>query len=72
MVADYKNLKSNHPSAISHFWSGSGPGSAPPADKLRNGVLGADNNGISTGTVYHIVDGVWISTGATVANLYGG
>lgn len=67
----YKNLKGNHPSAIVFFWSGSGIGGAESAADLRNGVLGADSDGITTAQVYHVVNGSWVATGATVANLYG-
>ena len=71
MTAKYENLKSNHPSAISFFWAGSGTGSAGSAGNLRNGVLGADSDGAATGIVYHTVNGVWVSTTATIANFYG-
>jgi len=67
----YPNLKSNHPSAISFFWAGSGIGNAQSAVNLRNGVIGADSDGAATGVVYHVVSGAWVSTTATVSNLYG-
>lgn len=67
----YKTTKSSHPSAISFFWTGAGITSAPPAANLHNGVLGANSDGATTGQIYHVVDGTWVATGATVANFYG-
>jgi len=57
--------------AIPIFWTGSGTGGAPSATNLRSGTLGADSDGIATGIIYHVVNGSWVSTTATVANLYG-
>lgn len=71
---DEGTLKALHAykgAAISYFWTGSGITNAPDATGFKDGILGANSDGISTGAIYHVVDGVWIATGATVANLYG-
>jgi len=64
-------LRAHKGSAITVFWTGAGTSSAPSATGFKNGILGANSDGISTGTVYHVVAGVWVSTGATISNFYG-
>ena len=56
---------------LKYIWAGSGIGGAPSATLLRDGTLGADLAGITTGLTYHVVSGVWVATGGTIANLYG-
>ena len=57
------------------FWAGAGTTNAPDAASYKIGTLGANNDGASSADVYHVVDvaGVytWVSTGATVTNIYG-
>jgi len=61
---------------ISVFWSGVGTTSAPDPELYSVGAIGANLDGISTGSVYHVVGAVgskaWVDTGALVTNLYGG
>jgi len=57
---------------IERYWAGSGSGNAPAADNLPTGMIGADNNGASTGLTYHVVNKAWVATGGTVQQLYGG
>jgi hypothetical protein len=59
-------------SILSYSWAGTGTTSAPSAANLDNFTVGAASDGVAAGVVYHVIDGVWISTGATVTNLYGG
>ena len=59
-------------SPIVYQWSGAGTTNAPSATNLSNFVIGVNSSGASTGNVYHVIDGTWTDTGATVANLYGG
>lgn len=66
-----KALDSHKGSAISYFWTATGLTNAPDPAGFKNGILGADLDGISTAAVYHVVEGTWVATGATVANLYG-
>lgn len=58
------------------FWAGAGTTNAPPAANFQEGSLGANNDGASSANVYHVVNvanvPTWVSTGATVANIYGG
>lgn len=57
---------------ISYYWAGAGTTSAPDATSLADFTVGVNGNGASTGNVYHVINGTWTDTGATVANLYGG
>jgi hypothetical protein len=58
-------------SLISYHWAGADDTSAPDATDLNDYVVGISADGASTGIVYHVIDGAWVSTTATVANLYG-
>lgn len=57
---------------ISYHWAGADDTNAPDATDLPDYIVGVSASGASTGVVYHVIDGAWVSTGATVANLYGG
>ena len=59
-------------SLINVHWAGSTTTNAPDAADFPDYYIGANNGGISTANVYHVIDGVWVDTGATVANLFGG
>lgn len=59
-------------SLISYHWAGAGTTNAPDATDFYNYTIGVNSDGASTGNVYHVIDGTWTDTGATVANLYGG
>lgn len=61
---------------ISAIWAGNGTGSAPDAEDFVQGAIGADQDGVTGASTYHVVGAAgsksWVATGATVANLYGG
>lgn len=61
---------------LSAIWSGVGTGSAPDPEDYVQGAIGADQDGVTGGNVYHVVGAAgsksWVDTGASVANLYGG
>lgn len=57
---------------ISYHWTSADDADAPTATSLADYTIGLASDGASTGVVYHVIDGAWVSTGATVANLYGG
>jgi hypothetical protein len=59
-------------SLLSYVWTGAGTTSAPSATALADFVVGANSDGAATGLTYHVIDGAWVATGATVKNLYGG
>ena len=56
---------------IAAFWTGAGATSAPDANLYANGQIGSDSDGVTSGLTYHAVNGSWVATGGTVANLYG-
>ena len=58
-------------SMITVHWAGAGTTSAPVATNLPNYTIGVNAGGITTADVYHVIDGAWVDTGASVANLYG-
>ena len=57
---------------LSYIWAGAGIAGAPAATAMKDGTVGADSSGASTGLTYHVVSGAWVATGGTVLNLYGG
>jgi len=59
-------------SLIAFRWTGSGIGAAPSATSFPDFVVGVDQDGVASASVYHTIGGNWILTGASVANLYGG
>lgn len=59
-------------SIICYVWAGSGTTSAPDATNIPNFAVGVNSGGVAAGIVYHVIGGTWVSTTATVANLYGG
>jgi len=58
-------------SLISYQWAGAGTTNAPDPATLSDFIVGVNNGGISSANVYHVIDGAWVDTGATVANLFG-
>lgn len=56
---------------LSHHWAGPGVTGAPDASAMRDYTIGATLNAVSTAATYHVIDGAWVPTGGTVANLYG-
>jgi len=56
---------------ISYVWTGAGTTSAPDPATFANYTIGINSDGVSSGNVYHVIDGAWVDTGATVATLYG-
>lgn len=56
---------------ISHHWAGTGTTNAPDATAMDDYTVGVNQSGIATADVYHVIDGVWVDTGAAVSNLYG-
>jgi hypothetical protein len=56
---------------ITYVWAGAGTINAPNAAAFPDFVIGVNSDGASTGLVYHVINGAWVATGATVANLYG-
>lgn len=69
---DGKALVSVANAIISEVWAGAGTTNAPDATDYANFIIGVNNGGASTANVYHVINGAWVDTGATVANLYGG
>jgi len=59
-------------SMISYHWAGAALTNAPDPTDFPNYQIGINADGASTGNVYHTIDGAWVDTGATVAQLYGG
>lgn len=59
-------------SLISYHWTSADATDAPDATNLADYLVGAASDGATGGAVYHTIDGAWVATGATVANLYGG
>ena len=63
-------------SIVRDIWAGAGVTMAPPASNFIVGAIGANNGGINTALTYHVFDNagtkVWIATGGTVQQLYGG
>lgn len=59
-------------SLVTYYWSGADDTNAPDASGLADFTVGVSADGASTGLVYHVINGNWVDTGATVANLYGG
>ena len=57
---------------ISYHWTSADATDAPTATSLADYTIGLALDGAATGVVYHVIDGAWVSTGADVANLYGG
>ena len=57
---------------ISYHWTSIDDTDAPTATSLADYTIGLASDGAAAGVVYHVIDGAWVSTGATVANLYGG
>ena len=57
---------------ISYHWTSADATDAPTATNLADYTIGLASDGATAGVVYHVIDGGWVSTGATVANLYGG
>lgn len=61
---------------LAAIWAGAGTTSAPDPELYSEGQIGANAGGASAGLTYHVVGAVgakaWITTGATVKNLYGG
>ena len=62
----------NTSSIISYHWAGAGNGNAPDATNIPNYTVGVDASGVAAGVLWHVIDGVWVTTAATVTNLYGG
>ena len=58
-------------SLISYHWPGAGTGNAPDPTDFFNYTIGADSNAVAGATIYHVVDGAWVSLGVTVAQLHG-
>ena len=59
-------------SLISYHWTSADDTDAPTATALPDYVVGVASDGATAGAVYHVIDGGWVATGSTVANLYGG
>lgn len=57
---------------ISYHWTSADDTDAPTATALPNYTIGVASDGAAAGAVYHVIDGAWVATGATVTNLYGG
>jgi hypothetical protein len=57
---------------VSYAWTGTGTGNAPGATSVEQFSLGVDKGGTAAATVYWVIAGAWVSTGATVTNLFGG
>ena len=57
---------------ISYHWTSADDTDAPIATSLADYTIGLASDGATAGAVYHVIDGAWVATGATVANLYGG
>lgn len=59
-------------SLISYHWTSADDTDAPDATDFADYVVGAASDGAAAGLTYHVIDGAWVATGATVTNLYGG
>ena len=59
-------------SLISYHWTSADDTDAPDATSIPDYTVGAASDGAAAGIIYHVIDGAWVSTTATVANLYGG
>lgn len=59
-------------SLISYHWTSADDTDAPDATNFADYVVGVASDGATGGAVYHVIDGGWVATGTTVANLYGG
>jgi len=59
-------------SLISYHWTSADDTDAPDATNFADYLVGVASDGATGGAVYHTIDGAWVATGATVANLYGG
>lgn len=59
-------------SIVCYVWSGAGTGNAPDATTIPNFTVGVDAGGAATGVLWWVINGTWVTTTATVANLYGG
>lgn len=57
---------------VRHVWSSTGSTNAPDAKQLPNFTVGVNNDGATAANVYWVINGSWVDTGATVANLFGG
>ena len=58
-------------SLISYHWTSVDASGAPDATSFADYTVGVGADGAATGIVFHVIDGAWVSTTATVANLYG-
>lgn len=58
-------------SLIEYFWTAAGTTNAPDPTDIPNGAIGANQSGIASANVYHVVGASWVDTGAVVSNLYG-
>lgn len=59
-------------SLISYHWTSADDTDAPDATGFADYLVGVASDGATGGAVYHTIDGAWVATGTTVANLYGG
>ena len=59
-------------SLITHQAAGSDSSNLPDPTSLADFTIGVNLSGQPAGNVYHVINGLWQDTGATVANLYGG
>ena len=57
---------------VSYRWTSADATDAPVATDLADFTVGLASDGVAAGVVYHVIGGAWVSTGATVTNLYGG
>lgn len=56
---------------IQYYWAGAGDGNAPAATNLADFTYGVSQNGASNGELYWVINGAWVNTGASVANIHG-
>ena len=56
----------------SYHWTSADDTDAPTATAIADYTVGVSADGASTGIVYWVIDGAWVSTTATVATLFGG
>lgn len=56
---------------VQHVWAGAGTTAAPDPSGMANFTVGVNQGGVTAADVYWVINGAWVDTGASVANLFG-